>query len=120
MAQGITQKEAIQAISAYQRNLATQRGENVLATRATHDLHVVTDNVSDLKAQLDRNPGNKTSALETVGKLSVDAKATNALSIPMHGGMSDELKAKIEAVPKTPDRTNTLPVPERKISLDLA
>ena len=70
--------------------------------------------------QLDRNPGNKTSALETVGKLSVDAKATNALSIPMHGGMSDELKAKIEAVPKTPDRTNTLPVPERKISLDLA
>ncbi len=120
MAQGITQKEAIQAISAYQRNLATQRSENVLATRATHDLHVVTDNVSNLKAQLDRNPGNKTSALETIGKLSVDSQPKAPVGIPMHGGMSDELKAKIEAVPKAPDRTNTLPVPERKLGLDLA
>lgn len=120
MAQGITQKEAIQAISAYQRNLATQRSENVLATRATHDLHVVTDNVTDLKAQLDRNAGNKTSALETVGKLTVDSQIRSQPGIPMHGGMSDGLKAKIEAVPKAPDRTNTVPVPERKLGLDLA
>lgn len=120
MAQGITQKEAIQAISAYQRNLATQRGENVLATRATHDLHVVTDNIKDLQRQLDRTPGNKSSALETVGKVSVDPIQRTPIGIPIHGGMSDALKAKIEAVPKAPDRANTLPVPERKLGLDLA
>jgi conjugative relaxase-like TrwC/TraI family protein len=119
MAQGVTKDEAIQTISAYQKNLASQRAENVLATRAMNDLHVFTDNKEDLQKQLDRTPGNKTSALETVGALDVDPKRSiTPVQLPPIG-LSDELLAKLSAVP-TPDHTNTLPVPEKKISLDLA
>jgi conjugative relaxase-like TrwC/TraI family protein len=59
-------------------------------------------------------------ALDPQGHIHAVTQPKRGPSIPVHGGMSDELKAKIETVPKVPDRTNTLPVPERKISLDLA
>ena len=123
MAQGVTKPEAIEVISSAQRNLATQRTQNVLNTRATDDMMVVTNNVEALKQQLDRTPGNKTSALEVTGKVEVE---------PRHGSpidtrqvpelkMSPELKAKLDAVlgkaPEPPVRQ--LPVPEKSLGLDL-
>jgi hypothetical protein len=110
---GITQKRVIQAISAYQPRNAAARN----ARDARRDLHVVTDNVSDLKPSSTAIRQQDISA-ETVGKLRRCQSYQCARYRCMAAG--DELKAKIEAVPKTPDRTNTLPVPERKISLDLA
>ncbi len=52
MAQGMTKPEAIEVISSSQRNLATQRTQNVLNTRATDDMMVVTNNLEGLKQQL--------------------------------------------------------------------
>jgi conjugative relaxase-like TrwC/TraI family protein len=121
MAQGITQESAIQAISAYQKNLATQRSENVLATRAMTDLHVVTDHKEDLQKQLDKSPGNKTSALEVTGQITVDPGKT--IKTEKDGlppvGITDALREKLAAVQTPPDRTNTLPVPQKQLGLDL-
>lgn len=123
MAQGMTKPEAIEVISSAQRNLATQRTQNVLNTRATNDMHVVTNDLAALKFQLDRTPGNKTSALEAVGKLEVDMPPGNPVEsrqLP-ELRMSPELKAKLDAVLGTGNepKVRQLPVPERSLSLDL-
>ena len=110
-------------ISSAQRNLATQRTQNVLNTRATDDMVVVTNNLESLKQQLDRTPGNKTSALEVTGKVEVEPRHSNPIDsrqVP-ELRMSPELKAKLDAVlgpaPQTPVRQ--LPVPEKSLGLDL-
>jgi conjugative relaxase-like TrwC/TraI family protein len=123
MAQGMTQAQAIEVISSNQRNLATQRTQNVLNTRATDDMRVVTNDLEALKFQLDRTPGNKTSALEAVGKLEVDARPANPIEprqLP-DLGMSPELKAKLDAVlgPVSEPAMRQLPVPEKSLGLDL-
>jgi conjugative relaxase-like TrwC/TraI family protein len=123
MAQGMTKPEAIEVISSAQRNLATQRTQNVLNTRATDDMHVVTNDLAALKLQLDRTPGNKTSALEVTGKVEVEThhgSPVDTRQVP-DLRMSPELKAKLDAVlgpaPEPPVRQ--LPVPERSLGLDL-
>mgnify|MGYP003641599493 FL=1 len=123
MAQGMTKAHAIEVISSSQRNLATQRTQNVLNTRATDDMHVVTDDLGALKFQLDRTPGNKSSALEVTGKVEVDAGHANPIEtrqVP-ELRMSPELRAKLDAVlgpvPEAPVRQ--LPVPEKSLGLDL-
>ena len=123
MAQGMTQARAIEVISSRQRNLATQRTQNVLNTRATDDMRVVTNDLEALKFQLDRTPGNKTSALETVGRLEVDARPANPIEprqLP-ELRMSPELRAKLDAVlgPVAAPAVRQLPVPEKSLGLDL-
>lgn len=123
MAQGMTKPEAIEVISSGQRNLATQRTQNVLNTRATDDMHVVTNDLAALKFQLDRTPGNKTSALEAVGRIEADKAPANPIEsrqLP-ELKMSPELRAKLDAVlGKAPEpAVRQLPVPERSLSLDL-
>jgi len=123
MAQGMTKPEAIEVISSAQRNLATQRTQNVLNTRATDDMHVVTNDLDALKLQLDRTPGNKTSALEVTGKVKVETRHANPVETRQlpELRMSPELRAKLDAVlgpaPEPPARQ--LPVPERSLGLDL-
>lgn len=123
MAQGMTKAQAIEVISSAQRNLATQRTQNVLNTRATDDMHVVTNDLAALKFQLDRTPGNKTSALEAVGRLEVDKTPANPVEsrqLP-ELRMSPELKAKLDAVlgKAAEPAVRQLPVPELSLSLDL-
>lgn len=123
MAQGMTQAQAIEVISSAQRNLATQRTQNVLNTRATDDMRVVTNDLEALKFQLDRTPGNKTSALEVVGKLEVDGRPANPIEPRQLPDlrMSPELKAKLDAVlgPVPEPALRQLPVPEKSLGLDL-
>lgn len=121
MAQGMTKPETIEVMGSGQRNLATQRTQNVLNTRATDDIRVVTDNLDRLKQQLDRTPGNKTSALEATGQALVDRvieeRFAGKTAPPRE--MSAELRAKVEAVPP-PTEPRSLPVPEKKLDLGLA
>jgi hypothetical protein len=124
MAQGMTQAQAIEVISSTQRNLATQRTQNVLNTRATDDMRVVTNDLEALKFQLDRTPGNKTSALEVTGKARSRRRSRRTRSKPAsfpNCRMSPELRAKLDAVlgpvPEAPVRQ--LPVPEKSLGLDL-
>lgn len=123
MAQGMTKPEAIEVISSAQRNLATQRTQNVLNTRATDDMVVVTNNLEGLKQQLDRTPGNKTSALEVTGKVEVEPRHVNPIDTRQVPDlkMSPELKAKLDAVlgPAPEPQVRQLPVPEKTLGLDL-
>jgi conjugative relaxase-like TrwC/TraI family protein len=122
MAQGMTKPQAIEVIASTQRNLATQRTQNVLNTRATDDMTVVTNNLEGLKLQLDRTPGNKTSALEVTGKVEVEPRHVNPIDtrqVP-ELRMSPELKAKLDAVlGKVPEAPTKQLRPEKTLGLDL-
>lgn len=72
MAQGITVDNAIAVMSSHERNLSNQRLFNVAVTRVRFELHMVVDDKEKLAAALSRNTGDKTSALETTGRLSVE------------------------------------------------
>lgn len=74
MAQGITTDKAITVMSSQERFLANQRLFNVGVTRVRDELTMVVDDKAKLERQLNANPGDKTSALETVGRLDIDAK----------------------------------------------
>ncbi|MCY1669583.1 conjugative relaxase [Novosphingobium sp. SL115] len=122
MAQGMTKPEAIEIISSSQRNLATQRTQNVLNTRATDDMIVITNNLEGLKQQLDRTPGNKTSALEVTGKVEVEPRQANPIDTRQlpELRMSPELRAKLDAVlGKVPEAPVKQLRPEKTLGLDL-
>jgi len=76
MAQGVTADKAIGVMHSYESNLSNQRLTNVVVTRVRDDLIMVVDNQEKLERQLDRNPGNKTSALESLGRLDIDGPGT--------------------------------------------
>ena len=76
MAQGITTDKAITVMLSYERNLSNQRLFNVGVTRVRDEVTMVVDNQEKLERQLDRNPGDKTSALESLGRLEVDGQSS--------------------------------------------
>ncbi|MFY9352064.1 MAG: MobF family relaxase [Sphingobium sp.] len=146
MAQGITTDKAITVMSSQERNLSNQRLFNVGVTRVRDELTMVVDDKAKLERQLDNNPGNKTSALETVGRLDVDRERGTGTSprekfdpgpvdlsdlpplpgdppLPTAGkgqaasAPGDPLKSPPEL---KPDRSDVLPpLPERSLGLDL-
>ncbi len=123
MVQGMTKPEAIEHISSRQTNLATQRTQNVLNTRATDDMRVVTDNLDGLKRQLDHNAGNKTSAVEAVGRVDVDPARHNPIDTRQLPSLdiSPELRAKLDSLKGAQIApVKQLPVPEKTMGLDLA
>lgn len=79
-AQGISIEKDVLAMSYKEMNLSNQRLFNVLVTRARDDLILFTDNRAKLTDAIERNEGNKTSGLETIGELSID---------PGRGSISD-------------------------------
>ncbi|OQW69719.1 MAG: AAA family ATPase, partial [Proteobacteria bacterium ST_bin13] len=74
MSQGITTDKAITVMDSRERNLSNQRLFNVGVTRVRDELTMVVDDKEKLERQLDLNPGNKTSALETLGQLDIDSR----------------------------------------------
>ncbi len=72
MAQGITNDEVIPIMGSMQTNLSNARAFLVNLTRQQHDATIYTDNKAKLIKQLESNRGDKTSALETIGKLDVE------------------------------------------------
>jgi len=148
MAQGITTDKAITVMDSHERNLSNQRLFNVGVTRVRDDLTMIVDDKERLERQLDANPGNKTSALETLGRLDIDGKNSGAERIKFDPGPIDginladhgDLLADLPPLPDgpmppvtparhddlkapgnlKPDKTDLLPpVPERSLSLDL-
>lgn len=74
MAQGITTDKAITVMSSAERNLSNQRLFNVGVTRVRDELTMVVDDREKLERQLYMSPGDKTSALETLGRLDIDGR----------------------------------------------
>ncbi|WP_176599268.1 MULTISPECIES: MobF family relaxase [Sphingobium] len=89
MAQGITTDKAITVMSSQERNLSNQRLFNVGVTRVREDLTMIVDDKEELARQLDHNSGNKTSSLETLGRLDIDGKKPGAPREPFNPGPID-------------------------------
>lgn len=145
MAQGITTDKAITVMSSHERHLSNQRLFNVAVTRVRDALTMIVDDKEKLSRQLDMNPGNKTSALETLGRIDIDGRRCSAPEAPFDPGPIDGLGlpdipaagGELPPLPagpategagngKTPDapdksgRSDTLPLlPERGLGLDL-
>ncbi|AIT82527.1 MobF family relaxase [Novosphingobium lubricantis] len=147
MAQGITTDKAITVMSAYERNLSNQRLFNVGVTRVRDELTMIVDDKEKLERQLDMNPGNKTSALETLGRLDIDGKKGPGAQPrekfdpgPIDGVDLSDLPPLVTDLPPLPDnsasasaaknpkappdvksdRSDPLPpLPERSLGLDL-
>lgn len=113
MAQGVTHKETIAVVDPSERNLATMRLTLVAATRAREGLTLVTTDADRLAAQLERNPGDKTSALEVIG----DFRAPAADRDGQRRGPAAAAPSKENTPREQPVRQ--LPVPERQIELGL-
>lgn len=88
MAQGITVDKAIAVMSSFERFLSNQRLFNVAVTRVRQDLTLVVDDAKRLIEQIERTPGDKTSALETIGRIDVDGRKEQ--SAEMLAGMLGE------------------------------
>jgi conjugative relaxase-like TrwC/TraI family protein len=73
MAQGETVDKAIGVMCSTERNLANQRLFNVMVTRVRDNIVIVTDDRDKLARQLEANRGDKSSALEAIGQLKVEA-----------------------------------------------
>lgn len=147
MAQGITTDKAIGVMSSFERFLSNQRLFNVLVTRVRDALTMVVDDKEKLGRQLDMNPGDKTSSLETLGRLDIDGKkGPGAQTLekfdpgpidgidlsdlppiptdlpPLPDGAAPMPAAKAPPAPSDlkPDRGDPLPpLPERSLGLDL-
>lgn len=148
MAQGITTDKAITVMDSHERNLSNQRLFNVGVTRVRDDLTMVVDDKEKLERQLDNNPGNKTSALETLGRLDIDGKKGGPERVKFDPGPIDginlagleDILADLPPLPDgplpapppskgddlkappdlKPDKADMLPpLPERSLGLDL-
>lgn len=89
MAQGITTDKAITVMDSRERHLSNQRLFNVGVTRVRDELVMIVDDKEKLERQLDHNAGNKTSALETVGRLDIDGKTGGAKPVKFDPGPID-------------------------------
>lgn len=69
MAQGLTSDRGIAVMDSRERNLANQQTFLVTITRLRDGLTLFVDNAGKLEAAVERNPGMKRSALETVNHL---------------------------------------------------
>lgn len=148
MAQGITTDKAITVMDSHERNLSNQRLFNVGVTRVRDELTMIVDDKEKLERQLDHNAGNKTSALETVGRLDIDGKKGGAKPVKFDPGPIDginladqpDILADLPPIPDgplepaapikgdglkappdlKPEKADLLPpLPERSLGLDL-
>ena len=93
-----------------------------MMTRVRDDITIVTNDRDRLLAQIDRNPGDKTSALETLGEKQVEAKRSGREAgefrptIPDHLRAPEDRQASSSRVdPASLRATPQLDVPERNI-----
>jgi ATP-dependent exoDNAse (exonuclease V) alpha subunit len=124
MAQGVTVNRGIAVMTSTERHLSNQRLFNVTATRVRDALELYTDDKEKLARTLDRNPGDKTSALETIGRIEVDPRSGRAGERPFspelrpelaRAAAQDALSLRVGAAPKEAGA----PLPAKGLELGL-
>lgn len=113
-AQGDTRDMAIGEMHSAARNLSNQRLALVMMTRVRDEITIVTNDKDRLLRQIERSPGDKTSALETLGEKQVDAPQEAHKSREFNPKIPEYLLASHEqpsALPKV-DRDSLRSVPQ--------
>jgi conjugative relaxase-like TrwC/TraI family protein len=75
-AQGMTTDKGIGAMHSAEQNLATQRLTYVMLTRVRFDIEIFTNDRDQVLQTITHNPGDKPSALETIGEKRMDSGRT--------------------------------------------
>jgi hypothetical protein len=101
-AQGMTTDQGIGVMHSAERFLSNQRLTHVMATRVREDIQIVTNDKDQLLRQIERNPGDKLSALEITGAQDV---ALDRGRDGLAGGLG-------------PARTGPVIPPELRVDLD--
>ena len=110
-AQGDTRDMAIGEMHSSARHLSNQRLALVMMTRVRDDITIVTNDKDRLLSQIGRNPGDKASALETLGEKSVDQSPAEKARSTFNPAIPDHLKPDPNRV-STLDRDSMRPVPQ--------
>lgn len=121
-AQGDTRDMAIGEMHSAARNLSNQRLALVMMTRVRDDITIVTNDKDRLLSQIERNPGDKTSALETLGEKQVDGGKGKRTSAEFSPKIPEHLRAGGDSLAPLPnvarDSLRSVPqidLPERSI-----
>ena len=109
-AQGDTRDMAIGEMHSSARHLSNQRLALVMMTRVRDDIMIVTNDRDRLLAQIGRNPGDKTSALETLGERFVDKSAEQSARSEFNPKIPEHLKPDPDKLPQI-DRDSLRAVP---------
>jgi conjugative relaxase-like TrwC/TraI family protein len=117
-AQGQTAENAITVLSGEDRLLNSQSLVYVLASRARDGFILVVDDKERVIEQIERNDGNKPHATTLVEPERQNPTGLAKAELPPVG-LSDELREKLQSSAKEPDLTNTLPVPQKQLGLEL-
>lgn len=89
MAQGVTTDQSIQVMGAGEKYLSTLRQLVVGLTRARDNVWLVTDDAKKLGERIERNLGNKTSALEIIGEATVEPERARVGAAPANWSPDD-------------------------------
>jgi hypothetical protein len=117
-AQGKTSDNAIALLSANDRLLNSQSLTYVLASRARDGFTLFLDDKEKVIQKIERNDGKHVDAFDLAAERSEGRTETTKAELPPIG-LSDEMRKHIQSPIREPDRTNRLPVPEKKLGLDL-
>jgi len=101
-AQGMTTDRGIGVMHSGERHLSNQRLTHVMATRVREDIEIVTNDRDQLLRAIERNPGNKQSALETIGEKSVDKGGRDRAGADFNPKLPETLKGDGEKLPPLP------------------
>ncbi|MEM7687513.1 MAG: MobF family relaxase [Pseudomonadota bacterium] len=97
-AQGMTTDKGIGVMRSSERRLSNQRLTHVMATRVRDDITIMTNDRERLLSAIQRNPGDKTSALEATGEKAIDRE--------VRAGTNEQFRPKIPEALK-PDRSDS-------------
>jgi len=127
-AQGMTTDKGIGAMHSAEQNLATQRLTYVMLTRVRFDIEIFTNDKDQVLQTITHNPGDKPSALETIGEKQIDTG--RSLDTSKAGAFSPTIPADIlvggaakAAFPThgidtpAPAREPTMPPPAKELDL---
>lgn len=113
-AQGDTRDMAIGEMHSAARHLSNERLALVMMTRVRDDITIVTNDKEQLLAQIGRNPGDKTSALETLGERQIDGPKGDAAKREFNPKIPDHWRDGNDKLPPIPgvDRDSLRAVPQ--------
>ena len=113
-AQGDTRDMAIGEMHSSARHLSNQRLALVMMTRVRDDITIVTNDRERLLSQIGRNPGDKTSALETLGIKQIEETRETKAHADFNPKIPDHLRGNGDKLPPLPnvDRESLRAVPQ--------
>ncbi|GMN14765.1 MobF family relaxase [Altererythrobacter sp. MTPC7] len=113
-AQGDTRDMAIGEMHSSARHLSNQRLALVMMTRVRDDITIVTNDKDRLLAQIGRNPGDKTSALETLGEKKIESSRREPAADRFNPRIPEHLKVGEASAGRLPsvDRESLRAVPQ--------